>query len=447
MYSDSSTDSRTAIIREGQPHTGPVVYWMSRDQRVADNWALIEAQALATESDSPLVVVFCLVDRFLGAGEMHFRFMLEGLREVASSLKKLNLPFYLLSGNPPEQISSFCNSLGASCLVTDYDPLRIKKKWRQETTGRIDCRYIEVDTHNIVPCRVASSKQEFSAATFRRKISPLLDFWLTEFPALKKQDNVSITHESQDINWESLIGSYCGEPISLASGEAAAHERLQSFVDNGLARYDSGRNDPSLDCQSGLSPYLHFGQISAQRVALEVRKSSAPVVAKAAFLEELIIRRELSDNFCHYNENYDRIEGIHPWARATLDTHREDPREYIYTPDQFERGETHDPLWNAAQCEMVTTAKMHGYMRMYWAKKILEWTASPEEAIEVAVTLNDRYSLDGRDPNGYVGVLWSVGGLHDRAWAERPVFGKVRYMNYNGCKRKFDVEKYIRKYL
>ena len=195
---------------------------------------------------------------------------------------------------------------------------------------------------------------------------------------------------------------------------------------------------------SRLSPWLHFGQLAPQRAALEVKNSGASPAAVEAYLEELIVRRELSDNFCHYNpDGYDSIEGIHPWARKTLDEHRFDRREYVYSFEQFEQARTHEPLWNAAQREMVLRGTMPGYLRMYWAKKILEWSPGPEEAIADAIRLNDRWQLDGRDPNGYVGVLWSIGGVHDRAWSERQVYGKVRYMNYNGCRRKFDVDAYI----
>ena len=195
--------------------------------------------------------------------------------------------------------------------------------------------------------------------------------------------------------------------------------------------------------QSNLSPYIHFGHLSAQRVAIEVTKAVAPQEDKSAFLEELIVRRELSDNFCLYNPDYDNVNGFHQWASSTLNNHKDDEREFIYALNEFENALTHDPLWNAAQLEMVKTGKMHGYMRMYWAKKILEWTKSPEQAMEFAIYLNDKYSLDGRDPNGYTGIAWSIGGVHDRAWSERPIFGKIRYMNYNGCKRKFDVNSYI----
>jgi deoxyribodipyrimidine photo-lyase len=214
------------------------------------------------------------------------------------------------------------------------------------------------------------------------------------------------------------------------------------FINKKLADYDTARNDPSKDGQSGLSPYLHFGQISAQRVALEALRSTAPEPVKEVFLEELITRRELSDNFCFYQLAYDSPKCFPDWATKTLAKHRRDRREYLYSMKDLEAGRTHDDLWNAAQREMVLHGKMHGYLRMYWAKKILEWTRSPEEAMRIAIHLNDRYELDGRDPNGYAGITWSIGGVHDRPWGERKVFGMVRYMSEKGCRSKFDVDAY-----
>lgn len=229
----------------------------------------------------------------------------------------------------------------------------------------------------------------------------------------------------------------------VTPGEDEALRVLQSFITRKLDRYETERNDPLKDCQSNLSPYLHFGQISPQRVALEVKRSSASEPAKEAFLEELVVRRELSDNYCYYTPNYDSFEAFPEWARKTLNDHRADRRSYLYSQEELETGATHDDLWNAAQRQMTIRGKMHGYMRMYWAKKILEWTASPEDALSVALHLNDRYELDGRDPNGYTGVAWSIGGVHDRPWGERKIFGKIRYMSYNGCAAKFNVKRYI----
>ena len=203
------------------------------------------------------------------------------------------------------------------------------------------------------------------------------------------------------------------------------------------------RNDPTKPGQSNLSPYFHFGQLAPQRAALATPQAGEH---SASFLEELIIRRELSDNFTYYNDRYDSFDGLAAWAQQTLNDHRNDPRDYVYSLEQWEAARIHDELWNAAQNELITTGKLHGFMRMYWAKKILEWSSSPDEALAIGIYLNDAYALDGRDPNGYVGVAWSVGGVHDRAWFERPVYGKIRYMNANGCARKFDVKSYIRRY-
>jgi len=229
-------------------------------------------------------------------------------------------------------------------------------------------------------------------------------------------------------------------------GESEAIKSLKNFLKNKFDKYNELRNDPTKNAQSNLSAYLHFGQISAQRVALNTQKITGNQESEKVFLEELIVRRELSDNFCYYNKNYDSFEGFHDWAKTSLNEHRKDEREYLYNLEQFEKANTHEDLWNAAQLQMVKTGKMHGYMRMYWAKKILEWSKSPDDALKIAIYLNDKYELDGRDPNGYTGIAWSIGGIHDRPWFERPVYGKIRYMNRNGAEKKFDIKSYINKY-
>ena len=238
------------------------------------------------------------------------------------------------------------------------------------------------------------------------------------------------------------INEYVKPVDWIKPGEKAAQKTLKHFIENKFDKYPELRNDPNANVVSNLSPYLHFGQISAQRVALTVNELINPAQAES-FLEELIVRRELSDNFCYYNSNYDSFNGFPEWAKKTLNDHRKDEREFTYSLKKFEKAKTHEDLWNAAQNELVSTGKLHGYMRMYWAKKILEWSKSPEEALKIAIHLNDKYEIDGRDPNGYTGCAWAIGGVHDRAWGERPVYGKIRYMNRNGAKRKFDIEKYI----
>lgn len=427
---------------------GPVVYWMSRDQRVRDNWALVHAQQVAVERGVPLAVVFGLAPAFPHATGRPYAFMLAGLREVQAALEKLRIPLILLRGEPAVELPRFVAGCRAGLLVTDFDPLRIKRGWRESVARRVAAACVEVDAHNIVPCRAASPKQEVGAYTLRPKLRRALETFLTPYPRLVRQPMAWADRRSET-DWEAAA-RYVGLGLARAPmcggepGEAAGRRALRQFIRERLAGYPERRNDPGLDGQSGLSPYLHFGQLSAQRVALEVRNSDAPAEAKEAFLEELIVRRELSDNYCFYNTAYDAVEGFPAWARASHAAHAGDRRPYVYPEERFEAAETHDPLWNAAQAEMVRRGKMHGYMRMYWAKKILEWTPSVDAALAIALRLNDRYELDGRDPNGFAGVAWSVGGVHDRPWPERPVFGKIRCMTAGGCRTKFDTERYIR---
>jgi len=442
---------RVRTLRDGTKKKGQVVYWMSRDQRVEDNWALLYAQELAFQMKAPLAVVFCLVPQFLNATLRQFGFMLRGLEQVEKSLTDLKIPFFLRRGWPKKEIAKLASENKVTILVSDFDPLGIKMKWKEEVANRLEIPLYEVDARNIVPCWVASPKQEYAAYTLRPKIHRSLPEFLEEFPRLQVHP-FTWTGKVENTDWKRLVGSLevngdVSEVDWLEPGEKAARQTLNRFLNKKLQEYDEKRNDPTENSVSHLSPYLHFGQISAQRVALEVKKSQAKLEKKDSFLEELIVRRELSDNYCFYNEKYDQFEGFHPWAQKTLNEHRGDKREYLYSSEEFEEAKTHDDLWNAAQMEMVLKGKMHGYMRMYWAKKILEWTESPESALEIAIYLNDKYELDGRDSNGYAGIAWSVGGVHDRAWNERPVFGKIRYMSYNGCKRKFDIQSYIQKNL
>jgi len=439
---------RLRTFKAGKLKKGPMLYWMSRDHRADDNWALLISQKLSQRDKVPLAVVFCLTPQFLGATFRQYSFMIHGLQEVEQNLAEKNIPFYLISGSPQDEIPEFVKKHEVGCLITDFDPLRLKREWKEGVARKLDIPVMEVDAHNIVPCWLASGKQEYGAYTFRPKIFRALPEFLEEFPPLRQQWFVWRDRPFAN-DWRSILsGLIVDREVSGVSkirpGSEAALAVLKDFLNNKLSHYAETRNDPNRDGQSNLSPYLHYGQISAQRIALKLQNSDLEQTGKQAFMEELITRRELSDNFCFYNMHYDSFDGFPQWARKTLHQHRNDPREYLYSLDQFEQALTHDDLWNAAQREMVKTGKMHGYMRMYWAKKILEWTASPEEALQVAIYLNDRYELDGRDPNGYTGIAWSLGGVHDRAWGERKVFGKIRYMSYKGCKAKFNIDSYIR---
>ena len=440
---------RVRILKDSPATGGPIVYWMSRDQRAEDNWALLHAQDMAIARKVPLIVVFCLVPDYLGATLRHYDFLIRGLSELSKYLEIKSIPFFLRIGEPATEIPRLVQKLGAGCLVTDFDPLRIKRHWKRKIASRMEVPFIEVDAHNIIPCWIASPKQEWGAYTIRPKIRRLLPEFLKPFPKLR-QHPFPLSDLSERIDWDKSLKNLRPDksvaPVhSIEPGAGAAKRKLQRFLKAGLAEYNTRRNNPKAEGQSGLSPYLHFGQLSAQRVALDVLNAAVDPLQKEAFLEELIIRRELGDNFCYYNPDYDSTNSFPEWSKTSLDAHRRDLRTNTYSFEGFEVGRSHDPLWNAAQMEMVKTGKMHGYMRMYWAKKILEWSESPEQAMETAIRLNDRYALDGRDPNGYAGIGWSIGGVHDRAWGERQVFGKVRYMSYAGCKSKFDVEGYIRK--
>ncbi|KAL1529069.1 hypothetical protein AB1Y20_000031 [Prymnesium parvum] len=437
------------------PAPGGVVYWMSRDQRVQDNWALLHARDLALQHDVPLSVVFCLVPHFLQATIRQYGFMLRGLEEVEAQLAQLSLPFTLLRGWPAQTLPQFARDHQVCAVVTDFSPLRVPVAWKQEVVAALpQLPVYEVDAHNVVPVWSASPKQEVGARTLRPKITSLLPLYLKEIPALERDARVRVAPTiqkaaSSPVDWKEVRAGltvdqtvpevdWCtpGPTAALAAVEAFCEKRLRIFADK--------RNDPNTHACSDLSPYLHFGHLSAQRMALLVKAhSSKHSESVKSFLEESIVRRELADNFCFYQPQYDSLEGAAGWARESLALHAADPREHVYSLEQLEAAKTHEDVWNAAQRQMVQTGKMHGFMRMYWAKKILEWSPSPEEALRRAIYLNDRYELDGRDPNGYVGCAWSVMGTHDMGWTERPIFGKIRFMNYAGCKRKFDIAKYV----
>lgn len=456
--------NRLRQLNNNTHHDGPVVYWMSRDQRVHDNWAITYAQEYSQNSQQPLIIVFCLQQQFLQASQRNFAFMIEGLQLIATTLDKLHIPFYLLHGNPEQEIPIWLKQMNAGLLIIDMSPLKIGRQWRDTIAKQVHIPVIEIDAHNIIPVWITSQKKEYGAYTIRPKIHTLISEYLDPIPQVKKQTipwNLSVP----TIVWNDLIQKH-NQNNSLTwitSGEQAARDALKHFIEAKIHTYNEQRNNPTTMGQSNLSPYLHFGQLSAHRIVHDILQSEQKhilqfiekqkngSVAKngniQAFLEELIVRKELSDNFCFYTPEYDQVTAFPSWAQQTLAEHVHDKREFVYTFEEFEHAHTHDNLWNAAQKQMVITGKMHGYMRMYWAKKILEWTKSPEEALAIAIQLNDTYSLDGRDPNGYAGIAWSIGGVHDRPWFDRPVYGKVRYMSYNGCKSKFNVELYIQQWI
>ncbi|SEJ78842.1 Deoxyribodipyrimidine photo-lyase type II [Propionispira arboris] len=443
---------RIRIIQtiKNSAQNGPVVYWMSRDQRVEDNWALYYAQQTARKQNQPLVVLFALAPDFIGATLRQYGFMLRGLTETAQNLTKKNIPFYLLIGSPAKVIATWLQTNSASTLIIDFDPLKIKALWKKELLQKIKIPCYEVDAHNIVPCWTASTKLEYAAYTIRPKIQRLLSEFLLPVPEISVHPASNFFIRPlppvTDLLAQLKVDTTVSEITWLKPGSKAGKNTALNFIQEKLQYYDKQSNDPTKNMQSNLSPYLHFGQISAQKIALHIKEMHSTSSATESFLEELIIRRELADNFCFYQTNYDNAAAFPAWAQKTLQEHLDDSREYLYNAETLEQAFTHDPLWNAAQRQMTETGKMHGYVRMYWAKKILEWSRTPADAMSTAIYLNDKYHLDGRDPNGYAGIAWSMGGLHDRAWSERNVFGKIRYMNFNGMKRKFPIQTYIDTY-
>lgn len=473
--------STTSRIREGAglcpPSVKRIIYWMQQAQRVSCNPALNHAIRQAAELKLPLQVIFIVSDQVPDARLRHYRFMLEGVSELGRTLDELNLPLEILAGDPTDLIPVLAGT--DSYLVMDFGPLRWQKDWRRRIGEKLPKgSWCVVETDTVVPLEAASPKEEYAAATIRGKILKQLETYLVpqvlpdpgEASSAMIPSGIPHLRVSARISSSEILG-FAAQTLDIdasvppsgyfTGGYAQAQLRLDLFLKGKLSRYAGQRNDPGLGIQSDLSPYLHFGQISSLEVALlALEHAGVPAYAAASlirekenplpqqrglgsFLEELIVRRELAFNFCHYNPDYDSYACVPLWARQTLNNHLSDPRPAIYSPEQLEQALTSDPYWNAAQTEMAVTGKMHNYMRMYWGKKIMEWTPEPESAFEIMIWLNNKYQLDGRDPNSYAGIAWCF-GKHDRPWSERYVFGSVRYMNAKGLERKFGMKDYVR---
>ena len=470
-----------------------ILYWMQASVRSEYNHALEYAIELANKVKKPLFVFFGITENFPEANLRHYYFLLEGLAEAETGLKKRKIKLICRFCDPSKEVISLSNK--ACAVVCDRGYLRVQKQWRKHAAENIKCAVYQVESEAIVPVNEASDKEEFAARTLRPKITKKLEKYLIA-PPVNKVDISSLglnieadrpdidnsgTRSSaavkgsgvsrvrgleaiSEIGGKNLSGhnngiidlSDIGALITKMSsidrsvfrspyfkgGEAAALAATEDFIDNRLDTYDTMRNDPALNHLSHLSPYLHFGHISPLKIAMAIKNSKAPAEAKEKFLEELIVRRELSFNFCEYNHRYDSHGSLPDWAVQTLDNGAKDKRPYIYETADLEYARTHDHCWNAAQLQMIVSGKMHNYMRMYWGKKIIEWTPDFRTAYKTALYLNNKYNLDGRDPNSFAGVAWCF-GKHDRPWTRRPIFGSIRYMNEAGLKRKFDMEAYI----
>jgi deoxyribodipyrimidine photo-lyase len=426
-----------------------VLYWMQHAQRATTNHALEYAIRMANAGGLPVLAVFGLTQRFPDGNARAYAFMLEGLRETQRALANRGVLLQVRLQPPVEAVADLAPDAGL--VVTDRGYLRIERHWRERVARRLPCRLVQVETDVVVPIETASQKEEYAAYTIRPRIHRHLDRFLVGLEqTVVDRDSLGFDGAALDLaDIDGLlarmrINRSAGPVATFSGGTSHAAALLDDFVAHKLAHYADGRNEPSADYLSHMSPYLHFGQISPLEIARRVK--AAALVDREnidAYLEELVVRRELSMNFCRYSPAYDLLACLPDWARTTLQEHAQDEREIVYTPAELEAAATHDPYWNAAQQEMVLTGKMHGYMRMYWGKKILEWTPTPEAAHRLALELNNRYELDGRDPNGFAGVAWCF-GKHDRAWQERPVYGKTRYMSAGGLERKFDIDAYIR---
>jgi deoxyribodipyrimidine photo-lyase len=428
-----------------------VLYWMQQSQRAEQNPALDLAIHEANRLKRPIIVVFGLYDAYPEANLRHYRFMLEGLQDVEAALSRKGIRFIMRQGEPVEVVLELGRR--ASLIVCDFGYTRHQRQWRQNVANQAKCRVLVVEGDAVVPVAVASAKAEYAARTFRPRIQKHLAEYLKPARSVKPKyaslnleiggmDLKDIDAILSDLKIDRKVPSVS---ILFRGGCQEAKKRLRSFIRNHLVYYNAHSNQPQTDDISHMSPYLHFGQISPVYLALQIRQASqGKIIDQEAYLEQLIVRRELAINFVYYTKDYDRYSCLPQWAINTLADHVKDQRSVIYHREELEAAQTHDPYWNAAMREMKHTGFMHNYMRMYWGKKILEWSASPEEAFETTLTINNKYFLDGRDPNSFAGVAW-VFGKHDRAWFERPVYGKVRYMAASGLERKCDIRAYIHK--
>lgn len=422
---------------------GFVLYWMQQSQRAEWNHALEYAVERANALNLPVAVVFGLMDNYPEATERHYAFMLEGLSETFQTLEKRGIGAFIGRGNPADV--ALKAGRDAALIVCDMGYLRHQAEWRAKVAEQAGCEVVEIESDVIVPVEIASDHAEYMARTIRPKLLKRLDEFLQPLKSVpvstgwKRGEDTASTLEKMNSNVDAVSSPRSSFP-RFKGGPSEAKKRLKKFIAESLAVYEKHSNQPQTDDISMLSPYLHFGQISPLYVALEIQKADP----KSRFLEQLIVRRELAMNFVWFTPDYDRFSCLPDWAKLTLKNHAKDKRETIYSREQLEQSQTHDPYWNAAMTEMRVTGFMHNYMRMYWGKKVLEWSRSPEEAFETLLAINNKYFLDGRDPNSYAGVAW-VFGKHDTAWAERPIFGKTRYMNAAGLKRKCDIEGYVEK--
>ena len=446
--------TRIKLLKDAPPNPEGafVQYWMQQAMRAEGNPALDHAVELANGLGLPVVVSFGLTGAtsppYPDANARHYAFLLQGLAEVARALERRGILFVIQRGAPDDVTVEIAKA--AAVLVCDRGYLKPQRGWQEAVTGRTTCRIVQVETDAVVPVERASGKHEYAARTLRPKIHRLLDEYLVETRAPRLRHKANGLSLRSDIDLSDpvkvvpslRIDHSIGPVRRFEGGLASARRRLRTFLRDWFDGYKEKRSAPERATVSHLSPYLHFGQISPVEILLATRGAEAGRDDRDSFADELVVRRELAFNHVFYEPRYDGYEGVPEWARREFDRHRSDPRPYLYTREQLEAGETHDRYWNGAMREMRETGYMHNRLRMYWGKKILEWSPTPEEAFATTLAINNRFFVDGRDANSFTNVGWLF-GLHDRPWFRRPVFGSVRYMGENTL-RKFDADAYLR---
>jgi deoxyribodipyrimidine photo-lyase len=447
-------DARVTMRRGGVPAKDGkcVVYWMQRAQRGWDNHALDKAVACGNALGLPVVVYFAGIRNFPHANLRHYAFLNQGLPDIEEQCAERGVGFVMRRA-PNEDHEQFFADVGAAMVVGDENPMRVPEQWRAELAERLTIPFWTVDADVIVPSKLLE-KAQFSAGVARPRLYRALPEFLVPCENLRAEVewkrsrglHADDVREDMTRGWTDFDRSV--SPVEAwVGGPYAASARLKKFCGEMLESYDRDRNHPECDGSSKMSPYLHFGHISPLTIALavdaEARRDARLREARDSYFNELIVWRELAVNFVRYQPEYDSPACADNWAKATIAEHDRDEREVLYKLPVLEGARTHDELWNAAQLQMVRYGWMHNYLRMYWAKKILEWTPSARIAMSVAIYLNDKYELDGRDPSGYAGIAWAVLGKFDRAWGERAVFGKRRYMSGASTGRKFFSKLYI----
>lgn len=447
-------NERTQLLNDKpvNPNAEYVLYWMQMFKRVEYNHALRFAVEKANELKLPLVVYEGLKFYYPWASDRIHAFILQGVEEKRKAFEKLGIlyVFYLQKDekSPKNTVAKLAEK--AALIVTDDFPCFIIPQHNEAIVRRAAIPVYAVDSNGIIPLS-KFDKEEYAAYTIRPKIKRIVDDYLQPFAEEKvsvRADKLTVDcPETRVENVEKLCAEctidHDVKPSKVYfGGTANGRQRLKKFVAEILPSYETSRNKPEIDGSSRLSSYLHFGFLSPLEIALAVKDSDAPQTAKDVYLEELIVRRELAYNFTKFNDEYDSLESLPAWVQKTMREHVRDKRQFTYTLEQLEAGETHDELWNASQREMLATGEMHNYVRMLWGKNVIGWTNSYEEAFAFLEHLNNKYCLDGRNPNSYAGILWCF-GKHDRPWAERPVFGTMRYMTSGSTGKKFDSKKYI----